>query len=158
MQTDSTGATEKTRLNIIKSKFQGSGSTMKAWFFASKTSIADQINIRQSSFESISCIWLDMSAEKDNKGWYPVEEINIEQNRFIGLTEPLLTIYRGGNDESTLGPRLQFQENHISVIRMGHPLLQLTGVQISVIKNNTVTGTSDKWIQYTDITKAKHIE
>jgi poly(beta-D-mannuronate) lyase len=158
IQTDTTGPSEKTRFDMVKSSFQGHGPSMKAWFYASKTSLADQIYIRNSGFESLSCIWMDMSAEKDNKGWYPAEEINIEQNRFVGLTEPLLILYRGGNDESTLGPRLQFQQNHISITRMEHPLLQLTGVQISVIKNNTVSGTTKKWIDYIDITKAKHIE
>ena len=101
-----------------------------------------------------------MNEETENKGYYNAEKIWIGHNYFHALNGTLLNIYRGGNDESTLGPNLGFSHNKISdcKIKAGEPLITLTGVQVSNIFSNNFSSCNAAGIliAYKDFVRARH--
>ena len=86
--------------------------------------------------------------------------MKITGSRFQNHSGSLLNVYRGGNDESTLGPMIIFSGNSIHNSRHSNALVQLYGVQESEISNNTFTNANSgkTLIHYTDIVKAKHFQ
>lgn len=128
-------------------------------FTASKSTIADSIVIENSYFENLHN-GIVMADEKDNKGYYNAEKIRITDNQFLGGNGVLLNIYRGGNDESTLGPNLIVENNSIKNYNTtdNQALIQLTGVQRTRIVNNTIanSNTGKTLILYKDTVRAKH--
>ena len=81
-------------------------------------------------------------------------------NRIENHSGSLLEIYRGGNDESTLGPMIIFSGNHISNAKHTDALLHFYGVQESqVSKNKFINANPGKTlVKYIDIVKAKHFQ
>ena len=81
-------------------------------------------------------------------------------NTFVDGKGVLLNIYRGGNDESTLGPNLTFIYNKITTYNSNgeNPLVDLTGVQKTKLTGNTFTNcaTGATLIQYRDVVRARH--
>ncbi len=102
-----------------------------------------------------------MVEEKDDKGYYNAEKIVIRHNSFTDENGTLLNIYRGGNDESTLGPALVFSHNKIINCNTPDfiPLITLTGVQQSAIFSNEFTGSNKTGIllRYHDTVRAAHL-
>jgi poly(beta-D-mannuronate) lyase len=74
---------------------------------ASKTSLLDSIIISNSNWSNNKGTILNLYDEKDNKGYYNVENMSIANNTISNHTGPLLSILRSGKDESTLGPFVQ---------------------------------------------------
>ena len=72
-----------------------------------------------------------------------------------------MDVYRGGADESTLGPDIKFTNNVVSNVdnRPDLPLIQLYGVQRTEINNNQFknSGSAGTLIKYTDVVRARHI-
>ncbi len=129
-------------------------------FYAHKSIVADSIILRNNSFSSNDCAMLLMISEKDNKGYYNAEKVMIGHNKIDNSTGTLLAIYRGGNDESTLGPDLIVSHNKISncATAGGSPLFELTGVQQTKIFSNQFVScnTGGVLLRYTDIVRADH--
>ena len=129
-------------------------------FYAFKYMIADSIIIRKNSFANNTCNFLMMNEEIENKGYYNAEKIWIGHNYFNSQNGTLLNVYRGGNDESTLGPNLSFSHNKINNCnnKATDPLIMLTGVQVSNIFSNNFSGcaTSATLIAYKDMVRARH--
>ena len=130
-------------------------------FYAFKYMIADSIIIRNSSFVNNNCNGITMAEEKDDKGYYNAETISIGHNNFNSQTGTLLNIYRGGNDESTLGPHLIVSHNKIMNCKSNNsinPLIALTGVQRTEIFSNNFSGCNPSAILvlYKDFVRAKH--
>src|SRR6185369_3963201 len=128
-------------------------------FYAYKTSYADSIVIKQNLFQNCVVNGFIMNAETDNKGLYAAEKILIENNQFEFNNSQLLNLYRGGNDESTMGPSLLFTHNSISNDESNKPWLQLTGVQKTNISDNQFN-TKDHGqtlIVYKDVVRAHHL-
>jgi poly(beta-D-mannuronate) lyase len=102
-----------------------------------------------------------LADEKDNKGYYNVEKIKIVNNHFSDGQGVLLNLYRGGSDESTLGPDLTFINNNVLnySAKNNDPLIQLTGVQRTSITNNTFSdnNASKTLIVYKDTGRANHL-
>ena len=123
--------------------------------------IADSIFINNNSFINNSCNFFSMNEEKEDKGYYNAEKIFIGHNHFSSQTGTLLNIYRGGNDESTLGPDLTFSHNslHSCSSENGQPLISFTGIQVTNLFSNTFTNCNKGaiLIKYTDIVRAKHL-
>ena len=103
---------------------------------------------------------MSLKDEDDNKGYYNAERIVVTNNSFINHTGPLAVIYRGGNDESTMGPIFSFSTNKIVNCSANEPLIGLFGVQLSTIENNmfTASNKSGNIIAYTDNTNAFHYQ
>ena len=130
-------------------------------FHAFKSMVADSVIIRNTQFTNNNCDLVNMNDEKEDKGYYSAEKIFIGHNKFLNHSGSLLNIYRGGSDESTLGPDVVFSHNKIencSSTKNNVPLISLTGVQLTDIFSNAFincnTGTT--LILYKDIVRAKH--
>jgi poly(beta-D-mannuronate) lyase len=127
---------------------------------APKSAYLDAITIEKSVFKNNKGTVLSLKDEDDNKGYYNAERIVVTNNSFINHTGPLAVIYRGGNDESTMGPIFSFSTNKIVNCSANEPLIGLFGVQLSTIENNmfTASNKSGNIIAYTDNTKAFHYQ
>jgi len=145
-------------IGITGCKIQGFTGT--AILMAPKSSYLDKITIQNCAFENNKATLLSLKDEDDNKGYYNAEKIVVTNNSFINHTGPLAVIYRGGNDESTMGPIFSFSANKIVNCSANEPLIGLFGVQQSTIENNmfTASNKSGNIISYTDNTKAFHYQ
>ena len=145
-------------IDITGCKIQGFTGT--AILMAPKSSYLDNITIQNCAFENNKATLLSLKDEDDNKGYYNAEKIVVANNSFINHTGPLAVIYRGGNDESTMGPIFSFSSNKIVNCSANEPLIGLFGVQQSNINNNmfTASNKSGNIIAYTDNTKAFHYQ
>ncbi len=125
-----------------------------------KSSFADSIVITASHFENNRNHLLLMSGERNDKGYYNAEKISIGRNVFVNQQGRLLDIYRGGNDESTMGPDLQVHENVFDNCHTpdSSALFQLTGVQETEIFFNSFSSCNEQsvLIAYQDWVRAKH--
>jgi poly(beta-D-mannuronate) lyase len=145
-------------IGITGCKIQGfTGTTI---LMAPKSSYLDKITIQNCAFENNKATLLSLKDENDNKGYYNAEKIVVTNNSFINHTGPLAVIYRGGNDESTMGPIFSFSANKIVNCSANEPLIGLFGVQQSTIENNmfTASNKTGNIISYTDNTKAFHYQ
>ena len=145
-------------INISASKMQGF--TGASIVMAPKSSYLDNITIENSSFENNKATLLSLKDEDDNKGYYNAERIKVQGNQFINHTGQMATIYRGGNDESTMGPFFSFSANKMVNCTSNGALIELFGVQLSNIYNNQFSSANKggKIIAYTDNTKAFHYQ
>jgi len=127
---------------------------------APKSAYLDAITIEKSVFKNNKGTVLSLKDEDDNKGYYNAEKIVVTNNSFINHTGPLAVIYRGGNDESAMGPIFSFSANKIVNCSANETLIGLFGVQLSTIENNmfTASNKSGNIIAYTDNTKAFHYQ
>ena len=136
------------------------GLASKNFFYAYKASIADSIIIRNNSIRNCTSNFFSMNEEKDDKGYYNAEHISISHNNFESIKGTLLNIYRGGSDESTLGPYLNFSHNKIKNCHSSEngPLISLTGVQVSKMFSNyfAACNPTTTLILYKDIVRAAH--
>jgi poly(beta-D-mannuronate) lyase len=156
--TDTTGSSEHYNLTIKNSVFKNLSSCSN-FFYAHKSTFGDSIIIENSSFSALANGFM-LADEKDDKGYYNAEKIRIVNNRFTGGAGFLLQLYRGGNDESTMGPDLAFRNNQVSNYNTvtADPLIQLTGVQKTNITGNTLSNSngSKTAILYKDTVRAVH--
>jgi len=158
MAVTSDGSGIHNSISITASKIQGFAGT--AILMAPKSSYLDKITIQNSVFENNKATLLSLKDEDDNKGYYNAERIVVANNSFTNHTGQLATIYRGGNDESTMGPLFSFSNNKIVNCTANGALIELFGVQQSNVNNNAFTNsnTAGKTVAYTDNTKAFHYQ
>ena len=146
------------RVQITASKiFNFAGAAI---ILAPKSSYLDNITIQNSVFENNKATLLSLKNEDDNKGYYNAERIVVTNNSFTNHTGQIATIYRGGTDESTMGPIFSFSNNKIVNCTANSALIELFGVQQSNVNNNTFTSSNKagKTVAYTDNTKAFHYQ
>jgi poly(beta-D-mannuronate) lyase len=67
---------------------------------------ADSILLVNSTFTNISGNILELDREQEDLGIYNAEHVNLENCIFDGVQGTVLSLYRGGTDESTFGPNL----------------------------------------------------
>ena len=145
-------------IGIAASKiFNFAGATI---ILAPKSSYLDNITIQNSVFENNKATLLSLKDEDDNKGYYNAERIVVTNNSFTNHTGQIATIYRGGTDESTMGPIFSFSNNKIVNCTANSALIELFGVQQSNVNNNAFTSSNKagKTVAYTDNTKAFHYQ
>jgi len=164
IESDSAGLSDHYSLSIHNSIIKDLGTTKGCIdiFHANRSMVADSIIIRNSQFINNACDFVNMADEKEDKGYYNAEKIIIGHNKFLDHSGSLLNIYRGGSDESTLGPDLVFSHNKIENCQSqgkNDPLISLTGVQVTEIFSNQFTNcnTGTSLILYKDIVRANHI-
>ena len=109
---------------------------------ATKTSYADEISITNTSFLSGNYNLFSLKDESDNKGYYNVEKMIVDNCFFENKNGSILNLYRGGNDESTMGPKLYFTNNKISNCNHTEAIIRLFGVQASLLQNNLFNSSS----------------
>jgi len=149
-------------LQLSNSQIKNLGKQFPAMslIFANKSMVADSIIIRHCTFTDFNAGLLHMTEEKDNKGYYNAEKIVISNNSITNLQGALMAIYRGGNDESTMGPDLAFSNNRLENCNCESttPLISLYGVQKSQLDKNLFSNcnTGNILITYEDVVRAMH--
>lgn len=153
--TDSSGSVEHANITLSKSTFNNYKGTLVN---ASKTSVCDSIVVVQNNFNNNTGTLFYFGNENDKKGLYNVEQLRFRFNRFNNHQGQLLHMLRGGNDESTMGPALQFNNNEILFCNAPTSLIYLHGTQVSQINNNKINQSNSNkvFILYEDIVKALH--
>ncbi|EOR94890.1 Alginate lyase precursor [Arcticibacter svalbardensis MN12-7] len=92
------------KVNIDHCEFYDYNEGSYSGFKGSKSTLADSLIITNSLFRNISGTGVNLGEEKDDKGIYAAEYTVIENCVFSNVLGSAINIYRGGNDESTLGP------------------------------------------------------
>jgi poly(beta-D-mannuronate) lyase len=175
ISSDSTGSADHYSLiisNCVVSSFDRNNGCQNL-FTAYKSMVADSIVVRKCSFSNNNTNGFMLNNETDNKGYYNAEKIFFANNEFSVLKGSLLSVYRGGSDESTLGPQLLFTKNILkdcTTPDTASAVIQLTGVQQTNIASNYFTNcnppsyntatkiqATGKLIHYTDFVRANHI-
>lgn len=103
-----------------------------------KNTYADTILIQNSIFSEMSCDAISLASEKDDNGRYNTENLIVSNSVFHKIMGNAINLYRGGNDESTLGPFLTIDHCIFSEVnnREAGSVLRLIGVQNASIKNS----------------------
>jgi len=102
---------------------------------------ADNISIENSEFKNVSGHVIALEREIDDLGIYNAEYITVKNSHFENVGKTVANIYRGGTDESTFGPHLDFSGN--TLINIGKnkrnkskAAIFLQGVQVASLKGN----------------------
>ncbi|MEG2803558.1 polysaccharide lyase 6 family protein [Stenotrophomonas sp.] len=104
---------------------------------AGKGSLAARIAVTGTTVADISGSVIAAAAETDDLGTYNAEQVDILDSHFQRIGGPLLSLYRGGTDESTFGPTLRVQRNVLDQVgRADDTSLRLHGVQTATLTDN----------------------
>jgi poly(beta-D-mannuronate) lyase len=127
-----------------------------------KSTLADSVSIRRSSFSDITGTIVSAAAETEDYGQYNVEYLDITENEFARIGGPIADIYRGGRDESTFGPnvtivRNAFDDVGVAATNANGGSIHLHGVQIAVIEQNAVRASAPFRVIHTVGTPATRI-
>lgn len=109
----------------------------------SKGTFAERIEIHNSNFSNISGGILVLDKETDDLGLYNAEYVVIGGSKFENIGKSLLTIYRGGTDESTFGPHVVISDTELTMVGKNKrnktaASVHMLGVQVASIKDNVV--------------------
>jgi poly(beta-D-mannuronate) lyase len=160
ISSDSSGFSDHYNLDIGNCSFQNfnKSSGCQTFFYAFKSMMADSIIINNNSFINNNCDFFSMKDEEENKGYYNAERIVVRHNNFISQNGTFLNVYRGGTDESTLGPDVTFSHNRLSNCNGAEPLIKLTGIQMTNIFSNIFSNCnpSSILISYKDLVRSRH--
>lgn len=158
---DNAGSSNHYTVVINNCVINNLGGECRSLLYAHKSMVADSIVIRNSTFTGNSIDYIVMKEETDDKGYYNAEKIVLDGNTFTRDNGSLLNIYRGGNDESTLGPQLWVTGNRFvnCSIEGDAPFIQLTGVQKTRFINNSFKDcySNKNLFVYKDIVRADHL-
>ena len=88
-------------------------------FSLTKHTFADLVMIVDSLFENITGHVLQMDQENDDLGIYNVEYAGITGSSFKNVDGSVVSIYRGGTDESTFGPHVLLTGNVFDSVGQG---------------------------------------
>lgn len=121
---------------------------------AEKGTFADSIKVTNSWFKTISGQGIRLAAETDDKGRYNAEFVTVQNCVFANIMGEAINIYRGGNDESTLGPYATIEEcSFVNVCnRELGTVVRMIGVQNAIISscNFAESGKSGRSILFED--------
>jgi poly(beta-D-mannuronate) lyase len=128
-----------------------------------KGAFADRVTITNSRFADISGRVLAGDTETDDLGRYNTETAFVTGSAFSNVSGPIVALYRGGNDESTFGPRLSFEGNRVADSgtrpATGSPAsLLLTGAQEILVTRNHFTRSAPLRIIHTTGSPLNRIE
>ena len=107
----------------------------------SKSTMADSIDIDESSFRDVSGAILKLDNESDDYGIYNADYVRIKDSSFTRIQGALVDLYRGGTDESTFGPHFSLFGSEFHTVGKGSKnksgaSVHLHGVQVAAIENN----------------------
>jgi poly(beta-D-mannuronate) lyase len=156
--TDTSGSCNHSNFVFSNSFFSNlSGS----FFTAAKSSVADSIVIVNCTFNNNKSLLLNFTNEITNRGYYNVEILKIDHNKFLNGSGQILDMLRGGIDESTMGPSLIFSNNTVEnyVSSKAAVLIHLYGTQRSMLEKNNFKNCNPlkTLIQYDDQVRAVHL-
>lgn len=102
-----------------------------------KSTLSPEVTVRNSFFHDMSGEGINYAAEKDDVGKYNVECLIIDNCHFSRMLGTAINVYRGGNDESTSGPRLTVANctfENVDNKEQGS-VVRLLGVQVADINH-----------------------
>lgn len=139
-------------LTIDDCEFYDYNESNNSGFKASKGTFADSLIVLNSIFHHMSGAGIDLSSEKDDKGMYNAEYTIVKNCTFTNLLSSAINIYRGGNDESTLGPFVTIDHctfNEVENREQG-TVIRLIGAQYASITNSnfSYSGQGGRSIQF----------
>ena len=95
---------EHYNLFINDCRFSDFKESRYAGIHAKKGTFADTIIVLNSWFKDFSGHGISLNTENDDRGRYNAEYVTIDNCKFVDMMGSAIDVYRGGNDESTLGP------------------------------------------------------
>ncbi len=112
-----------------------------------KSALADRVSITNSNFINVTGAVVSAAAETEDFGQYNVEYLDITGSNFASIGGPVIDVYRGGRDESTFGPFVNFSGNSMANVGLAATngsgaSLNLHGVQIAEVAGNQVAGSA----------------
>lgn len=127
-----------------------------------KSTLADSVSIRRSSFSDITGTIVSAAAETEDYGQYNVEYLDIAESAFARIGGPIADIYRGGRDESTFGPNVSIARNALDDVGLAATngtggSIHLHGVQVAAIEQNAVGSSAPFRVVHTVGTPATRI-
>lgn len=127
------------KLTIDDCEFYDYNESTNSGFSGSKSTLADSLIVKNSFFHHISGSGINLSAEKEDKGIYNAEYTLITNCVFTNLMGTAINIYRGGNDESTLGPFVKIDHctfNEVENREQGSAVKLIGAQQVSILNSN----------------------
>lgn len=127
------------KLTIDNCEFYDYNESTNSGFSGSKSTLADSLIVKNSVFHHISGSGINLSAEKEDKGIYNAEYTLITNCVFTNLMGTAINIYRGGNDESTLGPFVKIDHctfNDVENREQGSAVKLIGAQQVSIHNSN----------------------
>ena len=94
--------------------------------------------------ENITDAVMSLNIETDDLGVYSVENLTLSGNTFIDVKEEVVTIYRGGFDESTFGPAVIITDNTLHNVGKGSTHKAGASMYFHVVQNLHVSNA--KWV------------
>lgn len=129
---------EHYNLNIDNCEFYDYNESTFNAFRGSKSTMADSIVITNSLFRDMSGTAINLAEEKEDKGIYDAEYVVVKNCVFSRILGSAINIYRGGNDESTLGPFVTIDHctfNEVENREQG-TVVKLIGTQYAKVTNS----------------------
>ncbi len=119
-----------------------------------KSALADRVAISNSNFVNVTGTVVSAAAETEDFGQYNVEYLEITGSNFASIGGPVADIYRGGRDESTFGPFVNFSGNALADVGLAATnssgaSVNLHGVQIASLADNQVAASAPFRIVHT---------
>lgn len=116
--------------------------------------MADQITISNSSFDTVSGMVFKLDEERDDYGRYNAEYVTITDSEFTNIQGPVISFYRGGKDESTFGPHFILQSSLLGQVGHGKQngldaAIHLHGVQVTVVAGNKFVESNHIRVEHT---------
>lgn len=110
-------------------------------FHASKSTMADSIDIVDSRFSDVTGAILKLDSETDDYGIFNADYVRIKGSSFTNVQGAVVDFYRGGTDESTFGPHFSLTGSELRSVGTGSKnqsgaSVHLHGVQVASIEGN----------------------
>ncbi|MFA9391006.1 MAG: polysaccharide lyase 6 family protein [Prolixibacteraceae bacterium] len=122
---------------------------------SAKNTMADSIFIRNTTFTDVSGDILSLNHETEDLGIYNAEFVDLVNSKFENIEGAVLNLYRGGTDESTVGPWLNMKDCSLKNTGLGSKnksksFLSIHGVQNTKIENNSFQNCGDILLYHTN--------
>lgn len=131
------------RVRVVDSKIANLNTNHSFNFLrVARHTFAHSIDILRSAFHAVTGDIVALDREIDDLGIYNGETITIQDSRFSGIGGAVLSVYRGGTDESTFGPTVSIQGNALNDV--GQSRRNRASASIALHGAQTVTITDNE--------------
>ncbi|WP_082859143.1 chondroitinase-B domain-containing protein [Microbulbifer sp. Q7] len=132
------------------------------FFDSGLRAFADTITLHNNHFENITGDLLKLNKETDDLGIYNAEYVIVTGNTFENVQGAMVDLYRGGTDESTFGPHIDFSNNTVAESGKGkrnktQALIKLHGTQVADIRDNRIENSAGIVVEHTVGEPVTHI-
>lgn len=145
---------EHYQLHVNNCRFSDFNESRFAGIYGAKSTFADSVTVTNSWFKGFSGHGIVFSSEKEDLGRYNVEHIQISDCVFANMMGMAIDVYRGGNDESTLGPFAWVDNCHFYNVNNKElgSVVRMLGVQYARVNhcNFVQSGASGRSIFFED--------